>query len=193
MEINKDQYVPSGELTDPFRKRQQSKNTFSSMLDAERSKAETQAARDEILGNQARPDNSENKEDFEFIREHGLRAYAEKIHEEKVEELREKLLAAMGLTEESLAELPADQRLAIEKMIAQEIKKRMAADSMTSGDTVAGASNTNQSAMGHTDKDNLLAAQIVSGETGAVIGEAIVEASEGENTDERHLSDDDNG
>ena len=64
---------------------------------------------------------------IDYIKAHGFTAYLEKLRIEKAEELREKLLRAMGLTEEDLANMPMEARAAIEDRIAEEIKRRMAA------------------------------------------------------------------
>jgi len=61
------------------------------------------------------------------IRAVGFRAYAEEVKKEKMEELRRDILREMGLSEEDLAKMPPEQRDAIEKMIAQEIARRLAA------------------------------------------------------------------
>ncbi|MCW9045696.1 MAG: hypothetical protein OQK35_05135 [Alphaproteobacteria bacterium] len=75
--------------------------------------------------------------DFEYLKKYGFTEYAEKVREEKIAEIREKLLKAMGLTEESLAELPASQRAQIESRIAEEIERRMAANSEVNQDKSA--------------------------------------------------------
>jgi hypothetical protein len=62
------------------------------------------------------------------VRDMGFSAYAEKIRVEKLAEMREEILKAMGLNEESLAELSADQRAIIERAVNQEIQKRLAAE-----------------------------------------------------------------
>lgn len=80
---------------------------------------------------------SEFQKEMELIREKGFGAYVEDIHKKKQEELREKILKAMGLSEEQLADLPPDRRRHIEEMIAQEIQEQMAAE--TSQDTGGGA------------------------------------------------------
>lgn len=72
--------------------------------------------------------------DLDFIREHGFAAYAEKVEEQKKEELREKILSRMGLTEEDLEEMPAEQRADIEKLIAEEIQRRMQANAALEND-----------------------------------------------------------
>jgi len=62
------------------------------------------------------------------IEDKGFGAYADKIREQKMEELRKKILASMGLSEEDLKNMPSDQRERIEKMVALEIQKRLAAE-----------------------------------------------------------------
>ena len=58
-----------------------------------------------------------------------------------IERLRKELLEAMGLTEESLAQLPPDQRKAIEEELRRTIKERLGVDEtgQADGQTVAGA------------------------------------------------------
>lgn len=68
------------------------------------------------------------RQTLEEIRDKGFRAYAEEINEKKLEELREKILAAMGLSEDDLENMSSEQRGKIEKMIALEIQKRLAAE-----------------------------------------------------------------
>lgn len=58
----------------------------------------------------------------------GFASYAKKIQEQKIEEMRKKILSAMGLSEDDLAKMSADQRNTIEKMINDEIRKRLAAE-----------------------------------------------------------------
>lgn len=68
------------------------------------------------------------RQTLEEIREKGFGAYAEEINEKKLEELREKILAAMGLSEDDLENMSPEQRGKIEKMIALEIQNRLAAE-----------------------------------------------------------------
>jgi hypothetical protein len=56
---------------------------------------------------------SASHKDVEFIRTHGFQAYAEKLREEKIEEMRAEILAIMGFTEDDLNQMPAEQRNAI--------------------------------------------------------------------------------
>lgn len=68
------------------------------------------------------------------IREKGFSAYVEDIQKEKIEELRKKLLEQMGLTEDDLGKLPAEQRAAVEKAIALEIQKQLEASHVVNDD-----------------------------------------------------------
>ena len=81
---------------------------------------------------------------LEEIREKGFRTYVDDLEKEKMEELRRKILASMGLTEEDLAKMPADQRAAIEKAISEEIQKRLAASNLTKNDAVGALGSTQQ-------------------------------------------------
>ena len=92
---------------------------------------------------------SDFRKTLDEVNELGFGAYAEDIHAKKMEELREKILAAMGLGEDELSNMPPDQRNRIEKMIAQEIQKRLAAeDAMEVSEHADGAlSNANPSGL----------------------------------------------
>ncbi|OEJ67499.1 hypothetical protein BEN30_08635 [Magnetovibrio blakemorei] len=70
----------------------------------------------------------EKKTLVEEIREKGFQAYAEELKEKKKEELRAKILGEMGLSEEDLQSMSPEMRGQIEKMIANEIVKRMTAE-----------------------------------------------------------------
>ena len=72
---------------------------------------------------------SENscESDLATIREKGFLSYFKELQAEKLEELREKILNSMGITEEDLSKMPPEQRSAIENIISEEIKKRLAA------------------------------------------------------------------
>lgn len=132
--------------------------SFADMLSAK-----VEARRNEILDSQPAKAANPNAEDIATIKEHGLRHYAEEMHKKKMEELREKILEKMGLTEEDLEAMPAAQRKNIEDMIAREIEARMAVNSLTNGGDDASSPNA---------KTGLLAAQVVAGETGHVSGGA---------------------
>ncbi|PKR52894.1 hypothetical protein [Thalassospira marina] len=65
------------------------------------------------------------------IRETGFMAYVKDIEEQKIKEMREKILQSMGLDEEKLAAMPADQRAALEKSISERIQQQLDVASMT--------------------------------------------------------------
>ncbi len=193
MKIDNNQFGPSVENPGQVINQKLPEDTFSKVLNADRNKAEVSAARNQILSQQKTSKINPKEGDFEFIREHGMRAYVEEVHKQKIEELREKLLQAMGLTEESLSELPADQRLAIEKMIAHEIEKRMAAESMINGGPERQGQNMKTASVGGINSQNLLAAQIMSGDTGTLVGMTISDASEGTDVINQNNDEDDAG
>lgn len=64
------------------------------------------------------------------IRETGFMNYVKDIEEQKIKEMREKILQSMGLDEEKLAAMPADQRAAIEKSISERIQRQLDVASM---------------------------------------------------------------
>ena len=175
MKIENGQILAATDLSTQFARPEQQGNSFASMLEADRLKAENGAARNDILAQQKTKKEDPRKDDIDYIREHGMRAYAEEVHKQKLEELREKILEAMGLTEEALSEMPADQRLAIEKMISQEIQKRVAADSIINGGPESEGQPTHQAGVGSIDPGNITMAQVVAGDPGSAIGLAIRE------------------
>ena len=65
---------------------------------------------------------------IERINDKGFVAFAEELQEEKLKELRKKLLEAMGYSEEDLNAMSPDQRAEIEKIVDNEILKRMMAN-----------------------------------------------------------------
>lgn len=71
---------------------------------------------------------AEFRQTFKDILDVGFRTYTDNIRAEKLEELREKILEAMGLSEEDLENMPASQRDQIERMVALEIQKRLTAE-----------------------------------------------------------------
>lgn len=72
--------------------------------------------------------------EFMRIKEIGFQKYNEELQAKKIEEMREELLRAMGLSEDDLAEMPAEQRSTIEQMIEDEIKRRLAAQALMNKD-----------------------------------------------------------
>ena len=81
------------------------------------------------------PNGEKGKEEtlIERILARGFSLFVDDIKQEKREEIREKLLRAMGLTEASLSELPPEQRQLIEGLIEEEIKRRMEAARLMNG------------------------------------------------------------
>lgn len=77
---------------------------------------------------QAKVEEPKEKTLIEEIREKGFGTFIDELKEQKKEEMRAKILESMGLTEEALANMSPEQRAQIEKMVAQEILKRMTAE-----------------------------------------------------------------
>jgi len=78
-------------------------------------------------------DKKEENAELAYIRENGFTTYVKEIEERKIEELRAKILKSMGLDEETLAKMDADDRQAIEKTIADAIEQQL------NGNTLANA------------------------------------------------------
>lgn len=70
------------------------------------------------------------KADLEAIWKKGFLKYTEELREEK---MREKILKQRGLTEDDLAVMSPEQRAKVEQIIADEIQKRLAAESELDG------------------------------------------------------------
>ncbi|NQW02193.1 MAG: hypothetical protein HQ483_20995 [Rhodospirillales bacterium] len=68
-----------------------------------------------------------NSEDMDYIRTHGARAYAELLQNKIVQEIRNKLLVLMNLSDTPEEEIPLLQRQTIEGLIAVEIHTRLQA------------------------------------------------------------------
>ncbi len=115
--------LPAEQLTNNSKPNGEAEQPFTDYLQVIYEKAASQT------GEAKTSDDDPEQSDFDFIKEHGMRAYLEKLDADKKEEIREKLLKAMGLTEEDLDNMPAEQRAAIEDRIAEEIERRMAASS----------------------------------------------------------------
>ncbi len=77
---------------------------------------------------------SEFRQTLNEIKDKGFSAYAEEINEKKLEEMRQKILASMGLGEGDLEKMTPEQRDRIEKMIALEIQEHLAAEDALEGD-----------------------------------------------------------
>lgn len=79
-------------------------------------------------------DKKEENAELAYIREHGFTTYVKEIEERKIEEMRAKILQSMGLDEESLAKMDADDRQAIEKAIAGAIEQRLNGNSLANAE-----------------------------------------------------------
>ena len=90
-----------------------------------RSSAHVQA---DARNNEAEPERE--KTAFERISEVGFSKFVAQLEVEKLEKLREKILQSMGLSEEDLSNMSSEQRDAVEKLVAEEMKRRMAAASI---------------------------------------------------------------
>lgn len=80
---------------------------------------------------------SDFRRTLEDIKKVGFSAYNAEIQERKMEELREKILASMGLSEDDLENMSPEQRGQIEKMIAMEIQTRLAAEKALDEGTIS--------------------------------------------------------
>ncbi len=150
-------------LTGRFSRPDRNQVADDGLTEAERLKAVAEKNRSEIIGKQETGSVHDVSDDVAYLREHGFSAYAEKIHLEKIEKMREEILEAMGLSEDELSQMSGEQRSAIESMIAQEIQKRLAAAAMVNNQDEAHLSGNNAGATGHVDPKNLLAAQAMGG------------------------------
>ena len=173
MEIKNDQSPPAVGITATFLRQQQPDQSFVSMLDSERLKAEGQATREAVLASQQSKPAQPKQEEIDFIREHGMIAFVEEVHKKKMEELREKILEAMGLDEEALSKMPADQRREIEKMIAMEIQNRLAANSLYNTGSESNNTVNSQITITEIGPSNQLAAQAMAGDPGSLVGMVI--------------------
>lgn len=71
---------------------------------------------------------TEASQTFDKILEVGFSDWAQEMRKEKLEaEIRQRVLDAMGITEEELSTMPAVQRQLVEQMILDEIQKQMQA------------------------------------------------------------------
>lgn len=68
------------------------------------------------------------------IKEKGFATYVKEMEEEKLKKMREEILRSMGLTEDALAKMEPEARATVEKLVSQEIQKRLAATSAVNGE-----------------------------------------------------------
>lgn len=137
---------------------------------ADQLKAQNESIKGSVLAAQKSSSKVDSEEDVDFIRENGFQAYAELVRKEKLEEMRAEILQAMGLTEEDLSKMSSDQRRAIEDLIAEEIKLRLAAASSLNKEEGSDGFGIGQVSIGNVDPANLLAVQISNGDSGAFLG-----------------------
>jgi hypothetical protein len=102
-----------------------------------------------------------------LIKEKGFRAFLEEMQARKLAELREKTLQSLGLNEEDLEEMDADQRAAIERMIADKIRDRLAA-----------RTEIETKADGGADASDEVTAQALAARSGFGAGFAVLQALE---------------
>jgi len=126
---------PPVAISDQGHAQNQPTTSFADVLSAQDVKVRNLASRDAVLAAQAPKEENINKEDLAFIREYGMQAYAEKVKEENIEKLREKLLNNMKLTKEMLAAMTPEQRKTIEDIINTAIKQQLAANSIINNGT----------------------------------------------------------
>jgi hypothetical protein len=122
-------------------------------------------------GPEAKTDSENEPSVIEELREKGFMAYVEEIHKEKMEELRAKILESMGLSEEQLGDMPAQQRGTIEDMIAEKIKRIMMVKSAMNDDHAMSQSDS--------IKNPLTSGNI---QNGTDTGLALLQAMENSNT-----------
>lgn len=116
----------------------------------------------------------------ERIKEIGFSQWAEELREQKLEEMRQEILASMGLTEEKLAAMDPDARAAIEDAIQQRINERMAAASAEGDATGPGGDRASFAAAQNPVQQIAAAAMVIGnapggpGGNGAAIGPAAM-------------------
>lgn len=98
---------------------------------------------------------SKADENINRIKEVGFREWFEEQNERKIEEMRKEILQSMGLTEEGLQNLPANQRANIERMIQDEIQKKLAASSEMNGQQANATGGLAGDAMGAMKANNI--------------------------------------
>ncbi len=114
---------PLGAMRANASKNEGSNDLFAGLLNQQIEKNESS------IGQEDRKPNK-YADDIAAIKDKGFTAYLKDLEAEKREDLRNEILEAMGITEEDLANMPAEQRASIEKMISDEIQKRLLATAM---------------------------------------------------------------
>ena len=124
------------------------------------------------------------QEEMGRIKDMGFSAYVEQMNKEKLEKMREEILKRMGLSEEDLSQMPNEQRATIEKMIAEEIQRRLAANSLANSDT------GNESLLTRTTEQSTASGAPTSAATGLGDGWAMLRAQEYASRAKGHDKDD---
>lgn len=75
--------------------------------------------------------------DVEKVKEKGFWAFVEDLKARKIEEIRARILDAMGLDEKSLANLPPEQQKLIDKLLTDEVSRRMTAGAAADQDPLS--------------------------------------------------------
>jgi hypothetical protein len=84
-----------------------------------------------LAAQRAQAKEAARKADIATIKEKGFSTYVAELEEQKKQEIREKILEAMGLDEDSLAKMSPEERNSIETLISQEIQRRMTASTIS--------------------------------------------------------------
>jgi hypothetical protein len=95
--------------------------------------ARNQAARNAVLGTQPRSGEGESA-DIAAIREKGFGSFVKEMQQDKMKKLREEILRGMGLSEDDLSKMDPNRRAETERMIADKIRQRLAAQSVVQSD-----------------------------------------------------------
>ncbi len=117
-------------LPNPQKNNAEPATSFLDVMNAKSTAEKNLEERDKVLAAQGTADKNINTEAMSYIREHGMQAYADKLKADKIEAMREELMAAMGLTEEVLKAMPPEQRMEIEALVDETIQQRIAANSI---------------------------------------------------------------
>ena len=122
---------------------------------------------------QEKQEETEAARNLRLIREKGFRVFIEEMQERKLKELREKILQSMGLSEEDLSAMSAEQRAAIERAVSEKIRERMAAQA-----AVEGESNDTKGDGEPAGNTGDISAQVLSARAGLGTGLAVLQALE---------------
>lgn len=74
--------------------------------------------------------NAPSENGADTVKGKGYVGYFKALQAERMEELRKEILNSMGLTEEDLAKMSPEQRSAVEKIVSEEIRRRLTAEAI---------------------------------------------------------------